>query len=153
MEYGTKGKRRQKSGSVDRIRDPNYMEKVKSRESGRRSPKKGMVSTLRRIPSSMVTLDMNRFTRHRHVPSLLEADPSVLPLFHGGLRKIIGKQLIMYQMKYTLATIIKKFDISLVNPDMVAEQKIAVISSIEGGVPVHVAPRTSRMKLHKGMTW
>jgi len=62
------------------------------------------------------------FTRHRHVPSLLEADSSI-PLFHGKLRKIIGKKIIMYQMKYTIATIIKKFDISLTDPNMVAEQK------------------------------
>ncbi|MED6223540.1 hypothetical protein PIB30_074894 [Stylosanthes scabra] len=71
--------------------------------------------------------------------------PFRYPVFHGGPRMCLGKDMAYIQMKSIVASVLERFEIDAVDKDTCPEHILALTLRMKGGLPVRVRVTPSQM--------
>ncbi|RWW67653.1 hypothetical protein BHE74_00024869 [Ensete ventricosum] len=89
--------------------------------------------------------DCHEFRPHRWLTNgvFTPESPYKYPVFQGGLRGCLGKEMALMEMKTVIAAVVRRFDIDVVADDSSRTPKFApgLTASLEGGLPVRVRRR------------
>ncbi|CAJ1979163.1 unnamed protein product [Sphenostylis stenocarpa] len=67
--------------------------------------------------------------------------PFKYPVFQAGLRVCLGKDLALMEMKSVVISLVRRFDIRVVEPDLDLRFAPGLTASVRGGLPVRVSER------------
>uniref|UniRef100_A0A804J9K9 Cytochrome P450 family protein n=1 Tax=Musa acuminata subsp. malaccensis TaxID=214687 RepID=A0A804J9K9_MUSAM len=89
--------------------------------------------------------DCHDFRPHRWLTNgvFTPESPYKYPVFQGGLRGCLGKEMALLDMKTVIAAVVRRFDIDVVGDNSSRTPKFApgLTASLEGGLPVRVRRR------------
>ncbi|WOL03188.1 Cytochrome P450 [Canna indica] len=71
--------------------------------------------------------------------------PFKYPVFHGGPRMCLGKEMAYIQMKSVAACVLEKFAVEVSEKAASPEKMVSLTLRMEGGLPVLLRPRESRV--------
>ncbi|XP_062114606.1 cytochrome P450 CYP94D108-like [Humulus lupulus] len=69
-------------------------------------------------------------------------NPYRYPVFHGGPRMCLGKEMAYIQMKSIAASVLEKFEVGVLDEDTCPENLHVVTLRMKGGLPVRVSKRS-----------
>jgi cytochrome P450 len=67
--------------------------------------------------------------------------PFKYPVFQGGSRVCLGKELAIVEMKAVVVALVKRFDVRVVGPNQVPQFISGLTATFRGGLPVEVYER------------
>ena len=70
-----------------------------------------------------------------------QESPFRFPVFHGGPRMCLGKEMANIQMKFIAATVIERFEISVLGKEKCPEHVFSLTLRMKDGLPVTMRKR------------